>query len=292
MCTVLIDSTHKRWGLTTVVLGGSALAIYGWLDRATPGGLTGGTTVGLWYGVIGAGLMVYAGLLSALRRVPSWWWIGARKTWLRGHIWLGSLSAVFVLCHSGFRWGGTLERILWVVLLLTIASGVVGLVLQQFIPRLLTARIDREAPYEQLPHICRALRRKADAVAEKIAGMESQDTVSNIFASQVGIGAKMQFQKFYELHVRPFLLEGDGRPTLLRNPLEAERAFGRLRDLPGLATAREELALLQSLCEERRQLPEQERLHHWLHAWLALHVPLSVALFVLGVAHVVATLYY
>ncbi len=57
---------------------------------ATPGGLTGGSLVGLWYGIIGSALMIYAGLLSLLRRVPSWWWIGSRKVWLRGHIWLGT----------------------------------------------------------------------------------------------------------------------------------------------------------------------------------------------------------
>ena len=80
--------------------------------------------------------MVYAGLLSAMRNVPSWWWIGPRQTWMRGHIWLGLLSGVLILCHSGYRWGGPLEIALWVVLIAMLMTGIYGLVLQQVLPRL------------------------------------------------------------------------------------------------------------------------------------------------------------
>src|SRR5262249_55640575 len=115
---------------------------------------------------------------------------------------------------------------------------------------------------------------------------------TNLMASQVGMGAKVQFQQFYEGQVRPFLDGGDVRSSFLANPMEAEQAFARLRALPALASAREQLTLLQLLCDERRQLPEQERLHHWLHGWLLIHIPLSALLLVLGVAHAVMALYY
>jgi drug/metabolite transporter (DMT)-like permease len=121
---LLIDSSHKRWFLVTLVLALAALAVYAVFWWNSPGGLTGGSILGVWYGLLGSALMVYAGLLSALRKVPSWWWIGSRKVWLRGHIWLGLLSGVFILCHSGCRWGGPLEVILWVVLIATLATGV------------------------------------------------------------------------------------------------------------------------------------------------------------------------
>src|SRR5205085_7474296 len=89
---LLIDSGHKRWFFITFALGFALTALYVWLDRRTPGGLTGGSRVGLCYGILGSALMVFAGLLSGLRRVPSWWWIGSRTAWLKGHIWLGLLS--------------------------------------------------------------------------------------------------------------------------------------------------------------------------------------------------------
>ena len=106
---MLIDSSHKRWFLATLLVAVLALMVYLGLIWLKPSWMDGGRSVGgLWYGTIGSGLMVYAGLLSVLRRVPSWWWIGSRKVWLRGHIWLGLLSFLFLLCHSNFRWGGVL----------------------------------------------------------------------------------------------------------------------------------------------------------------------------------------
>jgi hypothetical protein len=113
---MLIDHTHRSWIVGTFAVGMGAVTLYFVLDYFTPGGgLRGGDTVGLWYGVAGSALMVFAGLISALRRLPSWWFLGQRRVWLRGHVWLGLLSGVLILCHSHFRMGGPLEFLLMVV---------------------------------------------------------------------------------------------------------------------------------------------------------------------------------
>jgi hypothetical protein len=289
---VLIDSSHKRWILVTGALAVTAVGLYAWLSHSTPGGLTGGSSVGLWYGILGSALMVFVGLLSALRRVPSWWWLGSRKLWLKGHIWFGLLSGVLILCHSGFRWGGPLEQVLWIVLALTLGTGVFGLLLQQVLPRLITLRVTSEAPYEQIPHLNLEMRHQADALVEAIWDVDLQVSQANIFGSQVGLGAKVQLQQFFESHVRPFLAEGSRGSSLLANSMHAEQAFARLRALPGLAGVNEQMTRLELLCQERRQLGDQERLHHWLHAWLLVHIPLSVLLLLLGVVHAVVALYY
>jgi hypothetical protein len=275
---LLIDATHKLWIRGTAVTAVLALGVYLWIDRHTAGGLTGGTTVGLWYGAAGSLLMVFAGLLAAHRKVLRWALVPSRQWWLRGHIWLGSLSVVFILCHSGFRWGGPLERILWVVFGLVLVTGVAGLALQQFLPRLLTTRVGAEAPYEQIPHLCRVLRRKSDSLAADIA-------------AHVDEGGREEFQTFYK-KVAEFLGERYRANLDLAHPVQAELAFGTLFASPGLSPVRDQVNELKRYCEERRHLGEQERLHHWLHAWLLLHVPLSVALLVLGLAHAVMSLYY
>jgi hypothetical protein len=279
---LLIDSSHKRWFLATAAVGVALTAAYVWLDRQAPDGLTGGSPVGLWYGVGGSALMVFAGLLSALRRVPSWWWLGSRQAWLRGHIWLGLLSGVVIACHSGFRWGGPLEVVLWVVLLALLASGVLGLLAQHFLPRLLTAHVPSEAPFEQIPHLCLMMRKKADGIVDKLCGEAPG-------AKDEGAGA---LRRFYEEEVRPFLAPEFRRASPLADPIRADAAFARVRALPALAGAGEQLATLAALCDERRQLGEQERVHYWLHAWLLVHVPLSGALLMLGAAHAVLSLYY
>jgi hypothetical protein len=279
---LLIDSSHKRWFLATAALGVGLTALYLWLARRAPDGLTGGSPVGLWYGVGGSALMVFAGLLSALRRVPSWWWLGSRQTWLRGHIWLGLLSGVVILCHSGFRWGGPLEVVLWFVLGAVLVSGVLGLLAQQALPRAITTRVSAEGPYEQIPHLCLMMRKKADTLIDGLCppnpGAAGEDV--------------SPLRGFYEEVVRPFLGPDYRRSSPLASPLRAEALFARVRSLPALAEAGEQLTTLATLCEERRQLGEQERLHYWLHAWLLVHVPLSGALLVLGLAHAILSLYY
>jgi hypothetical protein len=290
---LLIDSTHRRWALAALLLGLAGLGLYLVIIAFYPGQMKGGSTTGLWYGIVGSGLMVYAGLLSFLRRVPSWWWIGARKTWLRGHIWLGLLSGLFILCHSGFRWGGPLEVALWVVVIVILATGVYGLLLQQVLPRLLTTRIPAEAPYEQIPHLCSMMRRRADNLVDDLCGSfdpDAPDIENTRAAIRLQEDGRAQLRTFYEKDIRPFLVAQPPRASLLLDPLQTEARFAKLRRLAGLEEKQEDLQQLAKLCEERRQLADQERIHFWLHSWLLLHIPLSVALLVLGVVHAVTAL--
>jgi hypothetical protein len=286
---MLIDSSHTKWALTTIGIAGAAVGIYSWLNHSTPGGLTGGSTTGLWYGVAGSALMIYAGLLAAHRKVPAWWWIGSRAVWLKGHIWLGLLSAVLILCHSGFRWGGPLEMALWATFALTLATGTYGLALQHIIPRVLTGRIPCETPYHALPHVCDVMRRKAEALVKSIGTVNVKES---ILLSQVGLGAKLKLIEFHDKNIRPYLVAGSHGSRLLANPRRSAAEFSRFRALPGLVDANERLKQLEALCDERRLMELQERLHRWLHGWLLVHVPISGALLVLGVAHAVGSLYF
>jgi hypothetical protein len=292
---LLIDSTHKRWIVSTLLIAAVAVGAYLGVARLVPGGLTGGSTVGIWYGIVGSALMVYAGLLAAHRKLPRWTWLGARSFWLKGHIWLGLLSAVFLLCHSGFHWGGPLEFALWLAVIGVLGTGVFGLMLQQVLPRLLTVRVTSEGPYEQIPHLCQVMRRRADALIDAVCGAYNPEA-PNVESTQAVIklveDSRAQLRTFYEHDVRPFLSLTPPRYSPLANPMQAEARFTKISSLSGLADVKDELGQLATLCEERRQLAEQERIHFWLHAWLAVHVPLSVALLVLAVAHVVTALYW
>ncbi|AGA29125.1 hypothetical protein [Singulisphaera acidiphila] len=284
---MLIDSRQKGWFLATVVLAFLTAIVYAWFDYSTPGGFNGGSVIGMWYGIIGYLLMVYAGLLSTLRKVPSLWWLGSRKVWLKGHIWLGLLSELVILFHSGFRWGGPLEQVLWVVLTLTIATGVIGLAFQQFLPRMITRRITCEVPYEQIPHLCALLRRKSDAIIDAICG-----SFDAPLAEAGAESPRAQLRQFYENEVRPFL----GNPYLRKSPLATpgvlEAELAGISALSWTSDVDGPLKSLGALCEERRLLGEQERLHHLLHGWLVIHIPLSVALLVLGLAHAALSMYY
>jgi hypothetical protein len=50
--------------------------------------------------------------------------------------------------------------------------------------------------------------------------------------------------------------------------------------------------VLEDLCNQRRQLILQSKIHFWLHNWLWVHLPLSVALIVLMFVHIFVALKY
>ena len=48
---------------------------------------------------------------------------------------------------------------------------------------------------------------------------------------------------------------------------------------------------MQGWCDERRMLDLQIKLHHWLHAWLFVHAPISFLLLMLVFWHAFVTLF-
>ena len=185
---------------------------------AFPEPLTGGTTAGLWFGIAGAALMIYAGLLAAHRRLARWPLLPRRSWMLKGHIWLGLLSFWLILCHSNFRWGGPLEQLLWIVFGLVVLSGIVGLVLQGVLPRLMVEQIEEETPYEQMPHVCRQLARGAAQLAEALSFLGTGDAAAK---ANTGRG---QLRTFYEVDIAPFL--GGAAPLTSALHDTARRANG------------------------------------------------------------------
>ena len=112
----------------------------------------GGTPLGLAFGAISLGIFVFAALLSLRKKIPLWR-IGTVQRWLRAHIWLTFLTIPLVILHSGFRLGGSMTTLLMVLYAVVMVSGIYGLVLQHFIPRLMKERLPAETVFEQIPHI-------------------------------------------------------------------------------------------------------------------------------------------
>jgi hypothetical protein len=222
-------------------------------------------------------------LLAGRKRLPRLP-IGTARSWLKAHIWLGLLSVPLILFHAGFRCGGLLERVLLVVFAVVIASGIAGVVFQQYLPRVMKESTNREAMFEQLPHVCAALRATADA--EVVA------TCGSLFPPADGSSREHEgLREFYIATVRPFLAVNIGQHAPLLNASRADAVFSQMRRAVP-TSSHSTLAWLASICDERRELARQARLHKWLHLWLFFHVPLSLSLLVLAIAHVIASVYY
>ena len=98
-----------------------------------------------------------------------------------------------------------------------------------------------------------------------------------------------ELKAFYLKAVRPFLGLSSSHNAPLSRSDSRRAAFRKMReDLP--SELHELLDQLEQFCDKRGQLHRLATIHRWLHGWLYLHVPVSAALLVLFVAHVVMSL--
>jgi hypothetical protein len=314
---MLLDASHRRWIIGTSIAFVVATAAYIPYARSAMHGPSGGSWIGLTYGIVGLALMLFVGMLGLRRKVPTWR-VGRGTTWMKGHLWLGLLSYPLILYHAGFAWGGALTFVIMTLFTIVVVSGLYGWVLQQIIPRMMLKELPLETVYEQIESIVRQLRGEADALVAAVSGPLPVEEAATPAAQRGGGGLEAgqvlarpvvrtrlearstwptpgpetaAFRDTYIAQVRPFLAEKttrNGRPAPVR---PGPAVFQHLRTVlpPEMGDVVEEL---QAICEERRQLAAQRRLHHWLHGWLLVHVPLSYALLLLSIVHAVVALRY
>jgi len=262
---VIIDRSHKSWAIVTVLVLVLAVGFYVpyVLGTQPP---SGGTPLGLAYGIAGFAAMVAVTLLALRKKFPIWR-IGRTQTWMRAHLWLGALSLPLILLHAGFLFGHGLTSVLMWLLAIVYASGFFGAYLQHTMPRRLMRDVPMETIYDQIGHVRPQLLDEGDmAVA----------------------GASAPLREFYAREMRPFL-ERPSRAHPLADSAVAAASFVKLRALVPAALGAA-IADLESLCEEERQLLRQERMHRLLHSWLLVHVPLAFALMALAIVHIVMAL--
>jgi hypothetical protein len=286
-----IDRTHRPWAIATVALAIASTVAYVVYALETPGGPRGGTAMGLTFGIAGYALMLYAGLLGARKRVPTWR-MGRAQTWMRGHLWLGLLSLLLILYHAGFAFRGPLTLIMMLLFFIVIGSGILGAAIQHYVPSLLTSRVPLETIYEEIPHVRAQLRDEADQLAAGICGPLNDAIEGNSsVAVEIEHDDRMRFREVYLQKVRPYLDDPESKSAELADPLRSGETFEALRRLlaPPVHGVLDDL---ENICEEEQQLSRQIRIYRWLHAWLLVHVPLSIALLVLGAVHAVVALRY
>ena len=312
-----IDETHRKWSIASGAILGVSIAVYLRYALSAPDGPRGGSALGLAFGVIGFGFMIFAALLGARKRVPVWR-LGRAKSWMRGHLWLGFLSLPMILFHGGFHFGGTLTRVLMWLLMITVASGLFGAVLQHYLPRVMTSDVKLETIYDEIGNVRMLLCDEADRGVEGLCGSlglgkSAKEEVPRAggFSAARSMAASMSgtavaaaaetvvlteeecapLRTFYMREMRPFLEQPRRRGSRFSDAERAQSAFAGLRTLlPEAAHAT--VQDLEDICDEARQLVRQEQLHQWLQGWLLVHIPISLALILLGAVHAVMTIRY
>ena len=312
---------HRPWVFSIVVLSILATGWYFlWSQNKSdwPGG---GSLPGILSGIAG-GLIILFEMLLWWRKKVRTWRIGRVQDWMRAHIWLGLLSVPLLILHSGFRLGGELAALLMILFLIVIASGVWGLLFQQFLPRRLLTEVPAETIYSQIEHVTGHLILEAERLVLATCGRDpntpmakygennaADDAKPYLTLGSVRSAGKVQgkvlqtrvpsapvpgtevLRKFYHATLEPFLRHGRQQHSPLGQPTQAAMLFRSLRINLDKA-AHESVDALEELCDQRRQFDHQERLYFWLHCWLWVHLPLSVALVILMFVHIFQALKY
>ncbi len=223
---MLIDRTHKPWFVGSVLVLTSAAAAYWAMEKRSMHGPTGGSVLGLVFGIAGSLLMIFAALLAVRKRLPTWR-VGSAQFWLRGHLWLGTLGFVLILFHASFGWGGLLENLLWISFGLVVVTGFAGVVLQQVIPRLLTTRVPLETMVAQIPFLSQTMQFRADQLVAKQAGVLDVDYeplkpfAEEVLKQQRVLKRESDFPKeLAKVYANVPLPEADGKKPTAHAPAE------------------------------------------------------------------------
>lgn len=266
-------------GVALAALGAVA-GLWDWPPKPS-GGL--GVTLGLAAGAI---------VLFEMALLPRKWYrgkrLGATRVWMRLHLWLGLACLPVVLVHAGFGFGGPLTTATLALFLIVTASGVWGLVMQQWLPQKILAEIPRETVASQIEFVAEYHAAEAMRVVDALVTVPPEAESAE---PAVAGGPATELVKFRDRVLLPYLREGGRSLSPLASRAEAEQRFEQLRtavpDVAGPAVAR-----LRELADLRRQWDAQARLNLWLHNWLLLHLPLSVAMTLLMVLHAIRALKY
>lgn len=323
---MLIDrrnfAKHRPWVGFSLIATLAATAWFLAAGRGMSKWPGGGSLPGLTFGVAGGALILFEFALWGRKKVRSWR-VGRVQAWMTAHIWLGLLTVPLLVLHGGFRWGGSLSTALMLIFLVVIASGVWGLVMQQILPRRMLEQVPAETIHSQIGRMVGFLVDDAHRLVaatcgplpgEDYDGPEPSEVEQGAPISHLTVGAVQTvgdvqgkvlitrvpraavpdsgpLREIFRSSIGPYLLEGRGARSPLARPSKAAAIFDDLREkLP--AGTHETVRSLENLCDQRRQLDRQDRLHRWLHNWLAVHLPLSITLVVLMFVHVWVALKY
>jgi hypothetical protein len=278
---------HRKW-LFLVLFGSvAATAWYVGASRGASEWPSGASAPGLTFGIVAGLLILFEFLLWPRKTLFRVWRIGRTQVWMRAHIWLGLLTVPLIMLHSWRELGGALTTTLVVLFAVVIASGIWGLVVQQFLPRAMLAQVPAETIYTQIGGVVEGFRQEARLLVRGVRGELSAEGGAGGTATVAANFAVLE--NAFATVIEPYLSKESRGGSVLANGTRAANFFRGLRDqLP--VGVHPTIDRLETFCEQRRQFALQARLHFWLHNWLWVHLPLSAALLVLMIVHVVVAL--
>lgn len=298
-----------RIGLALAI---ASIAVYAWHDPQH--GPSGNTWLGYTLGTIGALLIFWLAWLGVRKRRYAEGF-GQTQMWTSAHVYLGLSLLVVATLHTGFHFGWNIHTYAYVLMILVIASGLYGIVAYATLPSRITANRDQMSFDAMLAEVVRL-----DEVALKLADGVDAETHAVIAKSvgRVRVGGSVWEQlsgryagpeernkldsfvslKKTELANKPQaqpMREAAPSPPGQRRPVTIMFVAGQIFDAGRDPRGESLQKVLQTVAQRKLLVDRLNRditLRARLTIWLYLHVPLTIALLVALVIHIVAVFLY
>jgi len=250
----------------------------------------GGTLQGYVLGTVGALLIVWLALLGVRKRQYSST-SGTVQGWASAHVYLGSALFLVATLHSGMQVGWNVHTLAYALMCIVIVSGLFGLYTYMSYPQAIAKNREGGARSELFAELFE-LDRGARSVASRCAPDVAIAVDSSIERTTLGGGIYSQLFG----RENSFFVKGEGIPVRNSDQQPVIDFVGAR--LPRAAKGMEAANLQQLivlLCRRQaviRRIRRDIRLYGWLKIWLYFHVPVTIALLIALILHIVVTFFY
>jgi hypothetical protein len=231
-----------------------------------------GRGLGLAFGILAAAGYLLAAAYPWRRRAAR---VAKARAFTQAHVYVGAVAFVAALLHSGLEWPrGPLGVALLLLSAWTALTGLLGVVLQKWIPSRLTEGLRVEVLLERIPE----LRARVVAAADLCTA-----------------GAGEVLARHYRQELRPRLAQPlPALAYLIEVRAGRDRAIEPLRRLAGFVPPADRIRIddLTGLQIEKLELDAHLALQRMLRGWLVLHAPPAAGLLGLVAFHVFCGLWY
>jgi hypothetical protein len=201
--------------------------------------------------------------------------LGTSRAWVQFHVYGGALFGLLVLMHCGFGLPvGFMNWALWILSMWVTVSGLFGVFLQRWVPRILSSGLSTEVVYERIPELVGQIRDRAERIVE-----ECTETVRDFYRTNLAaVLATPRVRAIYYIDVT--------------GGIQSElRQFDYVRRLLA-APEREKLDTIEAMYRTKLEIDAHYTLQRPLRWWLYTHVPVSLVLVLLVSLHLYAVLMY
>ena len=212
--------------------------------------------------------------LSNLRKKLTMLPIGSSATWLQFHIYLGWIAIVLFALHIDWRLpNGFIEVTLAILFILTTGTGILGIFISRTLPMRLTRR-GEEVILERIPDFQAQIRNEAEQIVIQSATEANSYTIRDLYSEHLHFYFMKPRNIFQHL-----IASNHGLYTLL-NEIDSIDRYLNSRE-------RELIGELRMLVVKKDDLDFHYALQTALKSWLLIHIPVTFALLILVMLHLV-----